>query len=71
MLTTVLCVVIGYPAAYFIGRALEKIRNSLLMLVMVPFWTSFLIRTYAWITILEQGRAAQRIPCSGRSARAD
>ena len=53
-LTTVLCVVIGYPVAYYIGRATEELRNRLLLLVMVPFWTSFLIRTYAWITILKQ-----------------
>jgi len=53
-LTTVLCVVIGYPVAYYIGRASESLRNKLLLLVMVPFWTSFLIRTYAWITILKQ-----------------
>ena len=54
LLTTILCVVIGYPAAYFIGRSPEKMRNILLMLVMIPFWTSFLIRTYAWITILSK-----------------
>jgi len=53
-LTTVLCVVIGYPVAFYIGRAHEALRNRLLLLVMVPFWTSFLIRTYAWITILKQ-----------------
>lgn len=53
-LTTVLCVIIGYPVAYYIGRAAESVRNRLLLLVMVPFWTSFLIRTYAWITILKQ-----------------
>ena len=53
-LTTGLCVVIGFPAAYFIGRASERARQRLLLLVMVPFWTSFLIRTYAWITILKQ-----------------
>jgi spermidine/putrescine transport system permease protein len=53
-LTTVLCVLIGYPAAYCIGRAREEWRQRLLLLVMVPFWTSFLIRTYAWIAILKQ-----------------
>ncbi|MHA3770398.1 ABC transporter permease [Verrucomicrobiota bacterium sgz303538] len=53
-LTTVLCVLIGYPVAYFIGRASESRRNLLLTLIMIPFWTSFLIRTYAWITILNQ-----------------
>jgi spermidine/putrescine transport system permease protein len=52
--TTVWCIVLGYPVAYFIGRASEANRNRLLMLVMVPFWTSFLIRTFAWITILKR-----------------
>jgi len=51
--TTVACLVIGYPVAYYIGRAHEKWRNLLIMLVMIPFWTSFLIRTYAWLTILK------------------
>lgn len=53
-LTTVICVVIGYPVAYFIARTREEWRHKLLLLVMIPFWTSFLIRTYAWITILKQ-----------------
>ena len=51
-LTTVICLVVGYPVAWSIGRAPESRRNLLLTLVMIPFWTSFLIRTYAWITIL-------------------
>jgi len=51
-ITTVLCIVIGYPVGWFIGRTREKGRNRLLMLIMIPFWISFLIRTYAWITIL-------------------
>ena len=51
-LTTIICLVVGYPVAWFIGRAPEGRRNLLLTLVMIPFWTSFLIRTYAWITIL-------------------
>jgi spermidine/putrescine transport system permease protein len=53
-LTTIICVVVGYPVAYYMARATEEKRNRLLLLVMVPFWTSFLIRTYAWITILKQ-----------------
>jgi spermidine/putrescine transport system permease protein len=53
-LTTVLCLAIGFPAAYFIARSREAVRQRLLMLVMIPFWTSFLIRTYAWITILKR-----------------
>jgi spermidine/putrescine transport system permease protein len=52
-LTTVLCIVLGYPAAYTIARTREGLRQKLLLLVMIPFWTSFLVRTYAWITILK------------------
>jgi spermidine/putrescine transport system permease protein len=52
-LTTAICLAAGYPVAYLIGRASERSRNLLLMAVMVPFWTSFLIRTYAWVTILK------------------
>jgi len=53
-LTTVICMIVGYPAAYFIGRCPMSARNLLLMLVMIPFWTSFLIRTYAWISLLSR-----------------
>jgi spermidine/putrescine transport system permease protein len=53
-LTTVLCALIGYPVAYYIGRAPVGRRNRLLMLVMIPFMTSFLIRTFAWTTILDK-----------------
>jgi spermidine/putrescine transport system permease protein len=52
-ITTVICLAAGYPVAYLIGRASERWRNLLLMAVMIPFWTSFLIRTYAWVTILK------------------
>lgn len=50
--TTAICLLIGYPLAYFIARCRPRARAYLLALVMVPFWTSFLIRTYAWIIIL-------------------
>ena len=53
-LVTVICLAVGYPVAYCIARAREEWRQKLLLLVMIPFWTSFLIRTYAWITILKQ-----------------
>jgi spermidine/putrescine transport system permease protein len=53
-LTTLICLALGYPAAYFIGKAPERWRGLLLLLVMVPFLTSFLIRTYAWINILSK-----------------
>lgn len=54
VLTTAICLIAGYPVAWFIGRARASIRNTLLLLVMIPFWTSFLIRTYAWIIILRK-----------------
>jgi len=54
--TAVLCLVIGYPFAYFIARSEPSLRPALLMMVMLPFWTSFLLRVYAWKGILaDQG----------------
>jgi putrescine transport system permease protein len=54
--TTLLCLGVGYPFAYFLARARPSIRPALLMLVMLPFWTSFLLRVYAWKGILaDQG----------------
>ena len=50
--STVLCLIIGYPMAYLIARSSPAWRNTLLMLVILPFWTSFLLRVYAWIGIL-------------------
>ncbi|MFT3829201.1 MAG: ABC transporter permease [Opitutaceae bacterium] len=52
-LTTALCLAIGYPVAYFIGRSPPSRRSLLLLLVMIPFWISFLLRTYAWISLLK------------------
>jgi putrescine transport system permease protein len=52
-LATVLCLLLGYPIAYAIALARGTRRQLLLFLVMLPFWTSFLIRVYAWIAILE------------------
>lgn len=51
--STVCCLLIGYPMAYYIARSPERWRNVLLMLVILPFWTSFLLRVYAWIGILK------------------
>ena len=51
-ITMVLCLIIGYPFAYFMARARPTLRPTLLMLVMLPFWTSFLLRIYAWKGIL-------------------
>ncbi len=53
--TTVLCLFIGYPFAYFMARARVTLQPTLLMLVMLPFWTSFLLRVYAWKGLLSDG----------------
>lgn len=53
--TTVLCLAIGYPFAYFMARAKPTVQPALLMLVMLPFWTSFLLRVYAWKALLSEG----------------
>ena len=51
-ISTVLCLLLGYPMAYGIAKCQPKTRNILLMLVILPFWTSFLLRVYAWIVML-------------------
>jgi len=51
-LSTLICLLIGYPMAYAIARSSQTWRNVLLMLVILPFWTSFLLRVYAWIGLL-------------------
>jgi spermidine/putrescine transport system permease protein len=51
--TTLLCLLLGYPFAYCIAKAPEKMRTVLLFLIIIPFWTSSLIRTYAIITIIK------------------
>ncbi|HOY69392.1 MAG TPA: ABC transporter permease subunit [Methylotenera sp.] len=53
LLTTLICLVIGYPFAYFMARSPKHLQPMLLMLIMLPFWTSFLLRIYAWKTLLE------------------
>ena len=64
--TAVLCLLIGYPFAYFIARAKPSIRPALLMMVMLPFWTSFLLRVYAWKGILaDQGIVNQLLLALG------
>jgi len=52
--STVLCLLIGYPIAYSIARSAPSTRNILMLMVVLPFWTSFLLRVYAWIGILKQ-----------------
>jgi len=52
-ISTLLCLVVGYPMAYGIARAKSSTRNLLLLLVILPFWTSLLLRVYAWIGLLK------------------
>jgi putrescine transport system permease protein len=64
--TTLLCLAIGYPFAYFMARAPATLQPALLMLVMLPFWTSFLLRVYAWKGLLsENGWIAELLIGSG------
>lgn len=51
-ITTLCCMLIGYPMAYYIARAKPAVRHLLLMAVILPFWTSLLLRVYAWVGIL-------------------
>ena len=50
--TTLLCVVAGYPVAYLLATARVRTRNMLILWVLMPFWTSFLVRTFAWMVLL-------------------
>jgi spermidine/putrescine transport system permease protein len=52
IVTTIICLVIGYPFAYYLATRPPKVRGILLVLVMIPFWSNFLVRTYAWRVIL-------------------
>ena len=51
-LTTVICLVIAYPFAYFLSTRRVAVRNVMLVFVMIPFWTNFLVRNFAWRVIL-------------------
>ena len=59
--TAVLCLILGYPFAYAIARASPAVRPALLMMVMLPFWTSFLLRVYAWKGILADQGVVNRL----------
>jgi putrescine transport system permease protein len=61
LISTVVCLLIGYPMAYGIARAHPAYRNTLLLLIILPFWTSFLLRVYAWIGILKNNGLVNNI----------
>ena len=52
-ISTVICIIIGYPIAYILSRESRRVQRVMIMLIMLPMWMSFLLRTYAWMSILE------------------
>ena len=53
--TTIICLLLGYPLAYFIARSSEKVQNILVLCITIPTWINMLVRTYAWIGLLSDG----------------
>lgn len=53
VISTLICLLMGYPAAYIISRCAPKVQQVMITLIMIPMWMNFLIRTYAWMTILQ------------------
>ena len=59
--TTIICLLLGYPTAYFISRCGERLQSSLILCITIPMWINMLVRTYAWIGLLTEGGFIQRI----------
>ena len=53
VISTAICLLLGYPLAYIMSRAKEQTQKTMMTLIMIPMWMNFLIRTYAWMTILQ------------------
>ncbi len=53
VISTAICLLLGYPLAYIMARAKEQTQKTMMTLIMIPMWMNFLIRTYAWMTILQ------------------
>ncbi len=53
IISTIICLLMGYPIAYILSRASARVQRVLITLIMIPMWMNFLIRTYAWMTILQ------------------
>ena len=53
VISTIICFILGYPIAYIMATAGDKAQKIMLILIMIPMWMNFLIRTYAWMTILQ------------------
>lgn len=59
--TTIICLLLGYPIAYYITRTKEKTQNMLILCITIPMWINMLVRTYAWIGLLSDGGLIQKI----------
>lgn len=59
--TTIICLLLGYPIAYYIARTKEKTQNMLILCITIPMWINMLVRTYAWIGLLSDGGLIQKI----------
>lgn len=59
--TTVICLILGYPAAYFIAWSREKVQNLLVLCITIPMWINMLVRTYAWIGLLSEDGLVHRL----------
>ena len=61
VLSTIICLILGYPTAYILSRSSERTQKILITLIMIPMWMNFLIRTYAWMTILQDTGILNRL----------
>lgn len=59
--TTIICLLLGYPIAYFISRSNERLQGILVLCITLPTWINMLVRTYAWIGLLSEGGLIQQI----------
>ena len=59
--TTIICLLLGYPLAYFIANSSERTQNILVLCITIPTWINALVRTYAWIGLLSEGGLVQQI----------
>jgi len=53
LISTIICILIGYPVAYILSRQGKRLQRLMIMLIILPMWMNFLLRTYAWMSILE------------------
>lgn len=61
VIATLICIVLGYPFAYIMAKKTVNMRRTMLMLIMLPMWMNFLLRTYSWMTILENNGLINRV----------